>query len=175
MTLSEAEILQILGLLEESSFGELRLEMGQLKVVLRKKGCIASGAETNSLPASPVPVENQVPLPQPGIEDARVQGDAGKPKKTAADREGTVAITSPMLGTVYLRPSPDAPPYVEVGSFVKEGDSLCLIEVMKVFTAVNATVRGCITEILVESNEMVEYGQPLFRVRPEIASARKNA
>ena len=173
MTLSEAEILQILKLLEESSFGELRLEMGQLKVVLRKKGCIASGAETNSLPASPVPVENQVP--QPVIQDARVQDDASKPKKTAADREGTVAITSPMLGTVYLRPSPDAPPYVEVGSFVKEGDSLCLIEVMKVFTAVNATVRGCITEILVESNEMVEYGQPLFRVRPEIASARENA
>jgi len=171
--LSEAEILQILRMFEESSFGELRLETGELKLVVRKKGCIASGAESNPLPASPVPVESQVP--QPVIQDARVKGEADKTKKAAADQEGTVAITSPMLGTVYLRPSPDAPPYVEVGSFVKGGDTLCLIEVMKVFTAVNASVQGHITEILIESNEMVEYGQPLFRVRPEIASARKNA
>ena len=173
MALSEAEILQILRMLEESSFGELHLETGQLKLVVRKKGCIASGAATSPLSASSAPVESQVP--QPAIRDARVQGHAAKPKKTAADQEGAVAITSPMLGTVYLRPSPDAPPYVEVGSFVKEGDSLCLIEVMKVFTAVNASVQGYITEILVESNEMVEYGQPLFRVRPETAPARENA
>jgi len=158
---------------EESSFGELRLEMGQLKLVVRKKGCTASDAATNPLAATPVPVESQVP--QAVIQDAPVRGDTDKTKKIAADQEGTVVITSPMLGTVYLRPSPDAPPYVEVGSFIKEGDSLCLIEVMKVFTAVNASVQGFITEILIETNQMVEYGQPLFRVRPEITSARENA
>ena len=78
-----------------------------------------------------------------------------------------VPIKAPLLGTVYRRPSPEASPYVEKGSFVKEDDTVCLIEVMKVFTAVKAGVRGRITEILIEANEMVEYGQPLFMVKTE--------
>jgi biotin carboxyl carrier protein len=78
-----------------------------------------------------------------------------------------VPIKAPLLGTVYRRPAPEAPPYVELDSFVKEDDTVCLIEVMKVFTAVKAGVRGRITEILVETNQMVEYGQPLFMVKAE--------
>ena len=95
----------------------------------------------------------------------------GKRVTAAAQREGLVPIKAPLLGTVYRRPTPDAPPYVEMGSFVKEDDTVCLIEVMKVFSAVKAGVRGRITEVLVETNEMVEYGQPLFMVKPEAEPA----
>lgn len=172
MTLSEAEILQILKMLEESSFGELRLETGELKLVVRKKGFIPSCAETDPVPVSSAPA--QIQIQQPVIQDARTHGDPGAPSRPAADQEGTVPIKAPMLGTVYRRPSPDAPPYVEIGSFVEEDDTVCLIEVMKVFTAVKAGVRGYITEILIETTEMVEYGQPLLMVRPEIESAKKD-
>lgn len=173
MSLSEAEILQILKMLEESSFGELRLETGELKLVVRRRGYKGYPADANPVSANPAPAEVQVL--QPAIQEAPAHGNAGKPKKMAAQRDGTVAISSPMLGTVYLRPSPDALPYVEVGSFVKEGDTVCLLEVMKVFTAVKATLNGPIIEILVDSNEMVEYGQPLFLVRPVVEGSGQHS
>jgi acetyl-CoA carboxylase biotin carboxyl carrier protein len=75
-------------------------------------------------------------------------------------------IKSPMLGTFYRRPAPGSPPYVEVGSFVEIGDTICLIEVMKVFNAVKAEVRGYIAKILQETGGLVEYGQTLFLISP---------
>ncbi len=171
MTLSETEILQILKMVEESSFGELRLETGDLKLVVRKKGYTGYGMEseaaTSPPPGAKMPdreARPESPPPRP----------ADTPKKAAAEQEGVLTIKSPMLGTVYRRPSPDAPPYVEIGSFVKEDDTVCLIEVMKVFTAVKAGVRGYISEILIETNDMVEYGQPLFNVRPAAEAPEKN-
>jgi acetyl-CoA carboxylase biotin carboxyl carrier protein len=78
--------------------------------------------------------------------------------------ENLTAIPSPMLGTFYRCPAPGAPPYVEVGSFVEEGDTVCLIEVMKIFNAVKAGVRGYIAKIFPETGQLVEYGQTLFSV-----------
>jgi acetyl-CoA carboxylase biotin carboxyl carrier protein len=163
MTLTEDEVIQILKLVEESTFDELHLETGELKLVVRKHGCGTAFVETNTPPVSPVPSRTS------GGSDGVPGSGAGENRKaaSAAEREGLVPIKAPLLGTVYRRPAPESPPYVELGSYVKEDDTVCLIEVMKVFSAVKAGVRGRITNVLIETNEMVEYGQPLFMVKPE--------
>ena len=81
-------------------------------------------------------------------------------------QEGLSSIKAPMLGTFYRGPAPGSPPYVEVGTFVKEDDTVCLLEVMKVFNSVNAGVRGYIVKICAESGDLVEYGQTLFLIKP---------
>ncbi len=83
----------------------------------------------------------------------------------ATSDSDTVVVTSPSVGVVYRAPSPDAAPYVDVGSEVEPGTTIALIEAMKVFTAVSAGVPGTIAQILVENNAFVEFGQPLFTVR----------
>jgi acetyl-CoA carboxylase biotin carboxyl carrier protein len=80
--------------------------------------------------------------------------------------EGLVAITSPILGVFYAQPQPGADPFVTVGSEVQEDTTVALLEVMKTFNAVPAGVRGTIVEICATNAQMVEFGQPLFRVRP---------
>ena len=174
MTLTQDEVIQILKLVEQSTFDELRLETGELKLVIRKQGCGTAVVESTAPPASPVPATSQAPGVSAGKAEKRVtKSSAGKDRNTttAAQREGLVPIKAPLLGTVYRRPAPEAPAYVEMGSFVQEDDTVCLIEVMKVFSAVKAGVRGHITEVLIETNEMVEYGQPLFWVKPEAKPA----
>jgi acetyl-CoA carboxylase biotin carboxyl carrier protein len=77
-----------------------------------------------------------------------------------------VEVTSPMVGTFYRSPSPDSPPFVEVGSKVTTGDTLCIIEAMKLMNELEAELDGTIREVLVQNGEPVEYGQVLFRVEP---------
>lgn len=84
----------------------------------------------------------------------------GPPGGTAAEAPG--AVKSPMVGTAYLRASPDAPPFVEIGSQVKAGDKILLVEAMKTFNEIVAPRAGTVTGILVEDGQPVEYGQPLF-------------
>ena len=83
-------------------------------------------------------------------------------KKTDV-KEGSI-VTSPMVGTFYLKPSPNAVPYVEVGKMVKKGDVLCIIEAMKLMNEIESEYDGDIKEILVKDGEAVEYGKPLFRI-----------
>jgi acetyl-CoA carboxylase biotin carboxyl carrier protein len=77
--------------------------------------------------------------------------------------EGNI-VKSPMVGTFYIKPSPNAEPYVEVGNEVKKGDVLCIIEAMKLMNEIESEFNGCIKEILVKDGEVVEYGKPLFRI-----------
>ncbi len=78
--------------------------------------------------------------------------------------EGKI-VTSPMVGTFYLKPSPTSEPYVQVGKEVKKGDTLCIIEAMKLMNEIESEFAGTITEILVKDGESVEYGKPLFRIK----------
>ncbi len=95
---------------------------------------------------------------------------AGAPAAAAADAEAThddgiVEVQSPMVGTFYRAPAPEADPFVEVGDAVREDTVLCIIEAMKVMNEIKAEVAGTIEEILVANGEAVEFGQPLFRIR----------
>ncbi|OGP62568.1 MAG: acetyl-CoA carboxylase, biotin carboxyl carrier protein [Deltaproteobacteria bacterium RBG_13_53_10] len=163
MNLTEDEVLQILKLIEESTFNELHLEMGDLKLTVRKGGSITTQPDER---VSKVPAEPRV---SKGTEVQQIRtGIQGNGDKTfSLSQEGLTPITSPMLGIFYRCSAPGAPPYVDVGSSVKEDDTVCLIEVMKVFNAVKAGVRGRVEKICAETSQLVEYGQPLFYIRPE--------
>ena len=84
----------------------------------------------------------------------------------------TIVIESPMVGTYYSSSAPDAPPFVSVGSVVHPETTVCIIEAMKVFTDIPAGVSGTIAEILVKNGQAVEFGQPLFRVIPELTGEK---
>jgi acetyl-CoA carboxylase biotin carboxyl carrier protein len=97
---------------------------------------------------------------QPMLSAAPAAAAAAIPKATAADAPG--AVKSPMVGTAYLRASPESPPFVEIGSIVKAGDKILLVEAMKTFNEIVAPRSGIVTGVLVEDGQPVEYGQPLF-------------
>lgn len=85
-------------------------------------------------------------------------------KSEIKEDEGNV-VKSPMVGTFYIKPSPTSEPYVEIGKDVKQGDTLCIIEAMKLMNEIESEFSGKITEILVKDGDMVEYGTPLFRIK----------
>jgi acetyl-CoA carboxylase biotin carboxyl carrier protein len=89
------------------------------------------------------------------------------PAPVAAASDGVVTIEAPMLGTFYRAPEPGAPPFVDVGASVEPDTVVCLIEVMKMMNSVPAGVAGTIVEVCAENAEPVEYGAPLFQVRPD--------
>jgi acetyl-CoA carboxylase biotin carboxyl carrier protein len=162
MELTEEDVLEILKLFEQSKFDFLQLEHGERKITVSKGGYvpIAAGGTrgaTSSSSAAAVAAAPQsaAPVPQPEAKPA-----------SSSIPAGLVAVTAPMVGKFYSAPAPSDPPYVEVGSKVVVGATLGLIEVMKVFASVKTETAGVIERILVSSGEFVEFGQPLFLLRP---------
>ena len=147
--------------LDQSSLDSIEIERGGTRVRLAKTPPAAPpppALGTLSYPSAtpagaPTTVAGASPTPSP---------EAPRPEET----RNLVDVKSPMVGTFFLAPAPDAPPYVEVGSRVKNGDTLCIIEAMKLMNELESEVVGVIAEILVENAEPVEYGQVLFRVEP---------
>jgi acetyl-CoA carboxylase biotin carboxyl carrier protein len=159
MELTDDDVLEILKLFEQSKFEFLQLEQGERKITVSKGGYTSAGmggagaaissAASSIAAASPSP--SPMPTPQPA------------PSSIPA---GLVAVTAPMVGKFYSAPAPSDPPYVEVGSKVAVGATVGLIEVMKVFASIKTETAGVIERILVSSGEFVEFGQPLFLLRP---------
>lgn len=113
-----------------------------------------------SAPLAPLPPMQPVSLaPRVSAADAP---DASAP---ASEKKGHV-VASPFVGTFYRTPAPDQPSFVELGSVVKKGQTLCIIEAMKLMNEIEADEPGKVTEILVENGQPVEFGQPLFRIEP---------
>lgn len=163
MTISYKEISEIIGLIDSSSScDELVLETDQLKLVVRRRG--AGGPATGVAQSTPMPAG-----PPSSTAAARQSATSHAPRSPAKPTavEGAHVVTSPMVGTFYRAPSPQAPPFVEVGSKVDAGDPLCIIEVMKLFTTINAEVSGTVREIGVENGKLVEFGQMLFVIEPD--------
>lgn len=158
MELTTEEVIQILNLFAASDFEELHLETATLKLVVSKGG--GGGGQVRRPPAAEAE-DKEGEWREEKV--AEVSAEAGP---SGVSRDGLVPIRAPMLGIFYRSPEPGAPPYVEVGTLVKEEDTVALIEVMKVFNAVKAGVRGYIEEVCAENGELVEFGQPLFLVRP---------
>lgn len=161
MDLTEDEVLQILNLIEKSSFDFFQLELGDLKLTVSKGPLGASVVETTS-------TKPAVSAKAAAAQEAQTKAPATDAKpKTPAIKEGTVPIVAPMVGTFYLTPEPGAPPFIKIGDRVDAGTTVGLIEVMKVFNAVSAGVPGVIAESCVEGGQFVEYGQTLFLVKPD--------
>lgn len=102
----------------------------------------------------------------PHISAALPASAAATQQPVAPDTSGLITITSPIVGTFYRSPSPDADPYVEEGDYVKKGQVLCIVEAMKLMNEIESEVDGRISKILAESTKPVEYGQPLFLIDP---------
>ena len=161
MELSEDDVLHILKLIDESKFDYFQLEVGELKITVSKGDPIPIGSSAPQPTAAPSPTV-ATPKSQP-MPAASGPAAAAKP---AAIPEGMVPITAPLLGTFYVAQEPGAPPFVKVGQQITEDTTVGLIEVMKVFNSVRATVSGTIVEVVVQNGQFVEFGQALFIVKP---------
>ena len=141
---------ELIQLMDRNQLAELEVEEDGVKVRLRKKGDTVR--EVMSVPAG---------VPVAGVGPAPVAGGGGDGSEAIPEEN---LIRAPMVGTFYMSPSPESEPFVEVGDSVEEGQTLCIIEAMKVMNEVKAERSGTIEGILVENSEPVEYGTPLFRI-----------
>ncbi|MEZ5766867.1 MAG: acetyl-CoA carboxylase biotin carboxyl carrier protein [Paracoccaceae bacterium] len=150
--LTRTDIDDILKLIDGSDFDELKLEMGDVKLELRRRGA--------------------APAPAPVATASAPAPAAAKPAPTAAVAAPVIAsgggseVPAPLLGTFYHAPKPGADPFVKVGDRVTEDSVIGIIEVMKLMNQVTAGIAGTITEIVAPNGELVEHGQPLVRIQP---------
>ena len=149
MELTDEDVREILDLIDKSKFDYFEIEYRGLKLTVGKTP--VASAPAPSSPSAPA----TDPEPGPAL------------RKTRAIPDGLAAIPAPMVGTFYPAPEPGAPPFVSAGDRVEPDTTIGLIEAMKVFTAVTAGVGGTIEEALAGDARGVEYGEPLFLVRPD--------
>ena len=139
---------KLIDLVQESGIAELEITEGEEKVKIVKGGTVS--LMTTAAPAA-------APAPAAALEAK----PAAPPPAEPAGQDGHV-VKAPMVGTFYRSPSPDAKPFVDVGQSVKEGDTICIIEAMKLMNEIEADASGVVKAVLVENGQPVEYGQPLF-------------
>lgn len=137
----------------QSGIAELALQQGDFEIYLSTSGRARRQSSATSSSAIPAP---SAVLP------VEITSSSAPVSQVASLPAGARIVTAPNLGTFYRAPKPGAAPYVEIGDTVAEGEELCLIEVMKLFTAVRADVAGRLHAVLAEDGSMVEAGQPLF-------------
>ncbi len=141
------QLRELLKILNETDITELTLESGELRLSVRKGNSpiVAApvAAVSTASPTPPPPIESPPPVP---------------------DNRKLIDVVSPMVGTFYRSPAPDEPPFVEVGEVVKRGQTVCIVEAMKLMNEIEAESAGKIAEILVQNAEPIEFGQVLMRI-----------
>jgi acetyl-CoA carboxylase biotin carboxyl carrier protein len=163
------EIRELIKLVDQSSIDEFSYEYEGSKIKMKKHGAVKSVVE-NVQPAAPAPapqpapVVQEAPKTEPKMEAAAVQEVK---QEEVQDTSNLHKIVSPMVGTFYQSSSPEADAYVKTGSKVSKDSIVCIVEAMKLFNEIEAEVNGEIVEVLVKDGQLVEYGQPLFLVKPE--------
>jgi acetyl-CoA carboxylase biotin carboxyl carrier protein len=155
------DVKKLVQLVEKSDVTHIEWEKGPEKVVI-KRG--------NSVAAAPAPIHavaHAAPVAAPIAALAPVAMAAPAPKADAkaADKPGVV-VNSPFVGTFYRAPSPESPPFVDVGAKVKKGQTLCIVEAMKLMNEIESETDGTVAEIFVQNATPVEFGEPLFRIVP---------
>ncbi|MDZ7288675.1 MAG: acetyl-CoA carboxylase biotin carboxyl carrier protein [candidate division KSB1 bacterium] len=158
--MKEEEIRRLVKIVEESNIADLEVSRWGRKVKISKYPSNSHPLTHIQIPAPPVgvPASAPFPHPMPVVEPPKPAAETPAPAKNL------VEIKSPMVGTFYRAPAPDADPYVQAGSMVSKGQVLCIIEAMKLMNEIEAEFPCRIVEILVENAQPVEYNQPLFRV-----------
>lgn len=150
---------ELISLMEKHDLSEVDLQNGEQRCRLRRgphNVNVVSAPPQYAMPQyAPAP---QSPAPAPAA--------AAAAPSAAPANDGTILIKSPTVGTFYSSPSPDDPPFVKVGSVVKTDTVVCLIEAMKVYNQITADLTGTVMEVLINNAEPVEFGQPMFRIKP---------
>jgi acetyl-CoA carboxylase biotin carboxyl carrier protein len=156
------EIRDLIDFISQSELNEVNIETTDFKISVKKSPDISvnSGEIVMSTPNS----QQNAPAPQSISETVEVKEDATE-TKSVSDKN-LIEIKSPMIGTFYRSPNPESPPFIEPGDRIKPGQTVCIIEAMKLFNEIEAEISGTIVEVLVENATPVEFEQPLYLVDP---------
>jgi acetyl-CoA carboxylase biotin carboxyl carrier protein len=160
------EIQNLIKFVAKSGASEVKLEMEDVKITIK-----TGGEETTTIvqqmPMATAPMMQPAPAPvAPVAIPEPVASSAPIVTEVASEDSKYITVKSPIIGTMYRKPSPDKPMFVEVGQTIAEGDVLCIIEAMKLFNEIESEVSGKIVKILVDDSSPVEFDQPLFLVDP---------
>ncbi|SES82816.1 acetyl-CoA carboxylase biotin carboxyl carrier protein [Oceanobacillus limi] len=160
------EIRELIKLIDQSTINEFTYETNGTTVSMKKS------TEMDTVQVTPVQPVQEVKEVKQSVEkqEAPIQNKTESKQESSEDTtskqvEFDYEITSPMVGTLYRAPNPESDPFVNIGSNVNKDTVVCIVEAMKLFNEIEAEVSGEIVEVLVENGELVEYGQPLFRVK----------
>jgi len=148
---------KLIDLVQESGIAELEITEGEERVRIASGGAVSVTPSAGPAPVAAAPLSSG-----PAAVAMQATAAAAAPAAAPAPADEGHAVKSPMVGTFYRAPSPDAKPFVEVGGVVKEGETICVIEAMKLMNEIEADASGTIKAILVENGQPVEYGQALF-------------
>ena len=158
--LSLKDIQELIGSVDKTSITHFDYESSGQKLSIRKEKSVVS-------PQSPAPGDD---VTEGGVTSQEVSGEAfsaiSEPPRGEKLDEDVHKIVSPMVGTFYRAPAPDAEPYVQKGDVVQKSTVVCIVEAMKLMNEIEAEVNGEIVDVLAENGQLVEYGQPLFLVKP---------
>ncbi len=164
MNLSFNDLRELVAALNQSDIAELTLKNTEFELTLRKPSALQPNVVVGSTATAPA-LSPASPPPAPVNLPALTESVSEYTSPPLVDHS-LVEITSPMVGTFYRSPTPDEASFVEVGDRIQSGQTVCIIEAMKLMNELEAEVSGEIVDILVENSEPVEFGQPLMRVRP---------
>lgn len=159
------EIQSLIKFVAKSGASEVKLEMEDIKITIRT-GSVSSGNETTYVQQIPMGQSPMAQMPAMPSETPVASLEVAAADAAADDDAKYITVKSPIIGTLYRKPSPDKPSFVEVGSNISKGDVLCVIEAMKLFNDIESEVSGKIVKILVDDSSPVEFDQPLFLVDP---------
>jgi len=155
------EIRDLINFISETGLEEVNIETDQLKLKVKR----STDVQTVSAPAAAAPAPAPAaPASQPAASVPQPQESA--PAQESSGKDNLVTIKSPMIGTCYRSQNPESPPFVNVGDTVQTGQTVCIVEAMKLFNEIESDVSGKIVEVLVENAQPVEFDQPLFLVDP---------
>lgn len=162
-------IKNLLNLISESDVNEVSIEEGNFKIKVKKQPDVINKESGGTPMYMPFPgAEMQMPQqpqqPQPAAAQQPAQKESSEQQEAAP--ANTQTIKSPIVGTFYEAPSPDSDPYVKVGDMVSKGETLCIVEAMKIMNEIESEVSGKVVKILVDNGQPVEYDQPLFEIEP---------
>jgi acetyl-CoA carboxylase biotin carboxyl carrier protein len=166
--LSFNELRDLVAALNQSDVAELTLKSSNFELTLRKQGAVAATTPVAMAIQGATEVPASLPVVQPSTAEpgppaSPAPGPSAPPPSQSSD---LVEITSPMVGTFYRSPAPGEPPFISPGERIRQGQTVCIIEAMKLMNELEAEVSGEVVEILVENAEPVEFGQTLMLVRP---------
>lgn len=163
--MNQKELKELIDFLIEKDISEFELERGDVKVRIKRGGDPAAPVIAHTMPIASVPMPVSVVSPAPTAASTSPAPAATSPAARPAEEE-LHQVKSPIVGTFYESPAPGAPPFVKPGDQVAAGQVVCIIEAMKLMNEIEADVSGEIVKALVNNGQAVEYGQPLFAVRP---------
>ena len=153
------EIKEMIGLMKENDITEFEMEKDGFKVKLKKGGDVTIASDSVMMKTQPVQI-----VQEQGVTSTE-KGAAPSAPAPEADDQNIEIVKSPMVGTFYKSSSPDADAFVKVGQKIQEGDTLCIIEAMKLMNEIKAEIKGTIVEMLVDNGQAVEFDQPLFKIK----------